>query len=256
MFFFWQNNHIVVREYEIKSPLVPESFSNYRILQVTDLHSKQFGENQKFLIKKIKSTEPDLILLTGDFIDHNKNKEQPCLDLVSEIKDLAPIYFVTGNHEAWSTKVENLERELKNLGVTILHNQEDILSSNSSNIKVLGIDDPEFIGEENFLEELNNLALKGSENFTILLSHRPEFFNLYVENDIDLVFAGHAHGGQIRIPFVGGIYAPNQGFFPEYTKGIYEERNTRMVVSSGLGNSVFPQRIFNFPEIVVVTISN
>ena len=152
---------------------------------------------------------------------------------------------------------------MKSAGVNILENSYSSISKENSKINIIGINDPSFDALQLYgytdqqiiskdLEKLTN----NSDEYTILLSHRPELFDTYCSYNINLVFAGHAHGGQIRLPFIGGVIAPNQGFFPQYTSGLYQKGNTNMIVSRGLGNSAFPFRINNRPEIVVVKLSN
>ncbi|MBU5483179.1 metallophosphoesterase [Clostridium sp. MSJ-11] len=256
---YLQNNSIVITKHKIKSRKIPKEFNNIKILHLSDLHSKVFGKNNKQIINKINKEQPDIIVITGDFIDRRNYNEEKAMLLIHEIKDIAPIYYVTGNHEGWSNKFSSLEVKLKEKGVIVLRNESISIRRREQEIFILGVDDPSFntIGYREKYKDYNIVKeeiekIKKEDVFNVLLCHRPELFNLYVEKDIDLVFAGHAHGGQINIPFLGGIIAPNQGFFPKYHKGIHNAKNTNMVVSRGLGNSLFPQRLFNRPEIVCV----
>jgi len=262
IFLYYENNSIKTTNIDFASKALPENFNEYRILQISDLHSKLFGVNQKNLISKIEKAKPDIILITGDLIDSKHYNEENSLKLVKGIKDIAPIYFVTGNHEKWSGKFQGLEGKLKEMGAQVLRNTNVKLEKAGENILLMGIDDPEF----NYTYENNNdskivegelqkvLSKEDGQGFKILLSHRPEQFPLYAKHKIDLAFSGHAHGGQIRLPIVGGLIAPNQGFFPKYTSGIYHKDSSVMIVSRGLGNSIIPQRIFNRPEIIVLTL--
>lgn len=234
-----------------ESEKIPESFDGFRITQVSDLHDALFGENQDKLIKKVKKTNPDAIFITGDLIDSNRYHLDQSLMAVREFVKIADVYYVMGNHEVAINQVSKIYEALEKLGVYILPNAAVWIERNGERIAVAGIEDPlNGVDTERMLDMA--LANVPKDAFTVLLAHRPEKFDIYVKNEIDFVFTGHAHGGQVRIPFVGGIIAPGQGFFPKYTAGFYEENHTTMNVSRGLGNSMAPFRIFNFPEIVVV----
>lgn len=257
-FFYFQNNSIVTTEITIRSEKIPQSFDEYKIVQLSDLHSKAFGD---VLVEKVKEINPDIIVFTGDLVDAKKYDEQTSLVLMENLVEIAPVYYVTGNHEWWSGKYENLESKLENSGVYVLRNVAEELTIDNDSIQIIGVDDPAKanIGnaEQSILEEGIKNAIAGLEKdrFSILLSHRPEMFSLYTQYEFDLVFSGHAHGGQVRIPFVGGLVAPNQGFFPKYTEGAHTFlENTTMIVNRGLGNSIIPLRVFNRPEIIVVTL--
>jgi predicted MPP superfamily phosphohydrolase len=172
---------------------------------------------------------------------------------------IATVYYVSGNQENASGKYDELKSDLQSVGVRVLDNEFIKLSKNNETINLFGIEDFDFFNfgpdtgndfSKNFQGEITNLV-KGADGFKILLTHRPEYFDQYVACNIDLVFAGHAHGGQVRLPFIGALYAPGQGFFPKYTKGLYTIDQTSMIVSAGMGNSEFPFRINDPPEIVV-----
>ncbi len=250
------NKKINVTKFEYYNDLIPESFNNYSIVQLSDLHNEEFGQNNTDLITIVKEINPDLIAMTGDMIDSKKNDINIVLDLVNELKNIAPIYFVSGNHEA-TIDYDNMVEKLTESGVTVLNNEMELITLKDECIEIIGLNDLAFLPNEPYL---GNMALENTEsvlkeyidsnNFQLLLSHRPEIFDTYVENNIELVLSGHAHGGQIRIPLIGGLIAPDQGFFPKYDAGIFEENDTTMYVSRGLGNSVIPFRINNNPEIV------
>ncbi len=261
-FFYFQNNSIVTSEYSIISDKIPQNFNGYKIVHLSDLHSKYFGNNQNNLVKRVKKENPDLIVFTGDLIDSKRYDEKPSLILMEKLVQVAPVYYVTGNHEWWSGKFNSLEDKLKNIGVQVMRNTTEEITNGTDKIQIIGIDDPANVKESNAesattKENITNSieGLEEGENFQILLSHRPEMFSLYSEYEFDVVFSGHAHGGQLRIPFVGGLIAPNQGLFPKYTSGKYNSENTTMIVNRGLGNSIIPLRILNRPEIVVVTLN-
>lgn len=181
--------------------------------------------------------------------------------LVHQLMQIAPCYYVTGNHEAWiGSKFSELEEKLLDENVHILHDQVIKLEKGGQTVQIAGLDDPDFTDRDYALQQsmlqtkLNQMNLSGE--YCILLSHRPETFEAYVMEHIDLVLSGHAHGGQFRLPFIGSVVAPNQGLFPKYDAGIYTKNNTTMIVSRGIGNSIIPVRFNNRPEIVVVTMKS
>lgn len=248
-FFYWQNNGIVVTKMLFENSKIPKEFEGFKIVHLSDLHNKEFGEGQKKLMKKIQESNPDLI-------DHSKS-EKGDESFINSIKDIAPVFYVSGNHEAWSGEYDSLLNKLKDAGITVLDNERTKIEKDGKYIEIIGIQDPAFFNNDNkksFEEELKKLVKEEGNNFKVLLSHRPELMDLYVHNDLDLVFSGHVHGGQFRIPFVGGVLAPNRSLFPKYTSGMHSINNTSMIISRGLGNSIIPIRIFNRPEIIEVTL--
>lgn len=259
-FYYIQNNSLVTSKYEFTSSKLKEEFDDFRIVHLSDLHNKTFGSNQKKLIAKIKKAEPDLIVYTGDIIDSKKFDIDPSLILMNELTQFVPVYYVTGNHEAW-TDFSKLETGLIEAGVHVMRNQTEEFTIGEEHILITGIDDPAFSSANNELETIGANIIDSLDNFSnnsnfqLLLTHRPEALSVYADYDFDLVFAGHAHGGQFRLPFLGGLVAPNQGFFPSYTAGTHTEKGTTMVVSRGLGNSIIPLRLFNRPEIIVVDLN-
>ena len=255
----WRGNTALeVNEYEMISNRIPEAFSGFRIAQTSDLHNAQFGERNEGLLSLLSQADPDIIVITGDLIDSRHTDIEIALEFCESAIEIAPVYYVTGNHEARVTEYEDLKNGLEENGIVILENEKVRLSRDEEYITLMGIQDPSFTTDYLFgdaesvaaatLSELQN----ESDRYTVLLSHRPELFNVYVDSQIDLVFSGHAHGGQFRLPFIGGLVVPNQGFFPEYDAGLFSKENTTMVVSRGAGNSIIPLRFNNRPEIVVV----
>ena len=257
----YENTDLEVSSYEIINDRILKEFDNFKIVQVSDFHNTNSNKLTNNLISDIKKQKPNIIVLTGDLIDSRKTDIETAINFIKKIKDIAPIYFVSGNHEARINSYSKLKNEMKNNDVILLENTFKVITLGNSQINILGINDPSMIqesltsDEEIIKTEINNLEYD-KNNFTILLSHRPEVYNVYVEKEIDLVLTGHAHGGQIRIPFIGGLVAPNQGLFPKYTSGIIKDDKTTMVISRGIGNSIFPFRINNNPELVVITLKN
>ena len=257
----WGNTALEVNEYEIVSDRIPEAFSGFRIAQVSDLHNKDFGEGYGQLLTLLSQINPDIIVVTGDLIDSRETDLEVALEFAWQAGKIARVYYVSGNHEARVPEYEDLKTGLVKAGVVILENQKVQITRDGESLTLMGIDDPSF--QEDYLfgdsESVARQAIENLQNesdgYTILLSHRPELFDLYVETEMDLVFSGHAHGGQFRLPFIGGLVAPNQGFFPKYDAGHFKEENTTMIVSRGVGNSIIPIRINNRPEIIVARLT-
>lgn len=264
IFLYVENNVLYVTRLKYTSTRLPQGFDGFRIIHLSDLHCKEFGENNKELLHTVKKAKPDLIVFTGDLIDSRYFDEGKTLNFMDNLNNIAPVYFVTGNHERANRKFADFEKKLRKNGTKVLRNEADRLERNGDVIYLMGVDDPIttspdeaaytyssiYKGITKALEKINY------QTFKILLTHRPETFSLYVNHKIDLIFAGHAHGGQIRIPFIGGLAAPGQGLFPRYSSRKYKQGISTMVVSRGLGNSSFPQRIFNRPEVVVITMQS
>lgn len=260
-FSFWQNNAITTTEITYKNDKIPASFNGYKILQISDLHGKEFGQNQKKLLSKIEDIKPDMIVITGDLIDSKKGGIEEAMTLVKGIVSLTDVYYASGNHEAWSNSYDSLKSRLQKEGVTVLDNEKASISIDGDSIDLLGLSDPAFNKSNDYTDDADiknqlKTLCEDDDKFKILLSHRPELLDIYAENNVDLVFSGHAHGGQVRIPFVGGLVAPDQGLLPKLTEGMHKSNNTSMIISRGLGNSIIPQRIFNRPELIVVTLQN
>lgn len=252
----WANTALEITEYTIADEALPEAFDGFRIAQVSDLHNAEFGEGNEELLSMLREVEPDIIAITGDLIDSRRTDVQVAIAFAKEAMKIAPCYYVTGNHESRVAAYDALEQGLVEAGVTVLRNDTLLLEREGQGLRLVGVDDCTFYPGSD-----GNVQVKAMEaeiirmldgEYTVLLAHRAELAVVYDRYDVDLVLSGHAHGGQIRLPFIGGLYAPDQGFFPKYTKGIYETEDQILVVSRGLGNSVFPLRFNNRPEIVVV----
>ncbi len=258
-FIVYSNFKLETTEYTIENPDLPKSFDRYKIVHLSDLHNAEFGENNKNLIKIITEENPDAVFVTGDTIDGFYTNTTIPIDLFKEVLKICDVYFIVGNHEIRSdTNIyyEFLDK-LAEIGVTVLKDDSTYIEKSGEKIQVIGLNDASDYKanfNDNYKEEIvktiNNLDDK--ECFSVLLSHHPELFDDYAKTNVDLVFSGHAHGGQFRLPFIGGLIAPEQGLFPKYDAGVFTENNTTMVVSRGLGNSIIPVRINNSPEVVVV----
>lgn len=251
VFLYTQNNWLYINNIDIKEHKL-ELNKDYKIVHLSDLHNKMFGKNQKRLVNKIEKLKPDIIVYTGDIVDSYDYNEEPAFILMEEITKIAPVYYVSGNHEIRIGNYDYLKKELIKRDVNVLDDEVVKLKIEENTVDLIGLkDDMTYNLPINLKSILEN---NSSNNYKILLCHKPEIYKFYDNNNVDLVFTGHAHGGQIRIPFVGGIIAPEQGLFPKYTEGAHKFKDTTLVISRGLGNSAFPFRIFNRPEIVLVNL--
>ena len=254
----WGNTALELNTYTVTSSKLPQSFDGYRIAHVSDLHNAEMGKNNEKLLTMLRDADPDMIAITGDLVDSRNTDIEVALQFVREAVKIAPCYYVTGNHEARISEYDELKEAMEAAGVTVLKDAQTEISLTGEFITLIGVNDPSYQTDYLFgdaktvmntkLEELHT----EQDRFTILLSHRPELFDTYADHSIDLVLSGHAHGGQFRLPFIGGLVAPNQGLFPEYDAGIYTLGNTNMLVSRGIGNSILPFRINNRPEVILI----
>ncbi len=249
----WGNSALMINEITVRSERIPESFSGFRIAQVSDLHNAEFGDNNSELIKMLRDSKPDIIVITGDLVDANNTDIGIASAFVHQAVEIAPTYYVNGNHEANISDYPYLRECLESAGAVLLENRSVILEKDGESIVLAGLNDMFFEGS---FEENLRMLTADKEHYIVLLSHRPEYFDAYAECGADLVFSGHAHGGQFRLPLIGGIAAPGQGFFPKYDSGKYTEGATEMIVSRGIGNSIIPFRINNRPEIVLAVLES
>ena len=254
----WGNTALELNTYTISGSKLPQSFDGYRIAHVSDLHNTEMGKDNEKLLAMLRDADPDMIAITGDLIDSRNTDIEVALKFVREAIKIAPCYYVTGNHEARVNEYGELKAGMETAGVTVLEDVRTEISMEGATITLIGVNDPSYQTDYLFGDSETVLNTKLEElhtedgEFTVLLSHRPELFDAYTDHGIDLVLSGHAHGGQFRLPFIGGLVAPNQGFFPEYDAGIYTEGNTNMLVSRGIGNSLLPFRINNRPEMILI----
>ena len=251
----WANTAPEQTDYEIASARLPREFEGFRIAQIADLHCAEYDDSNQKLLSMLLDAHPDMIVFTGDTFDERHPDKSGTMEFLRACVQIAPCYFVTGNHECAMNRKDYyaLEAQIREIGVVVLHAQTVKITRGDASITLLGVDDENFEGIIQSPEQLRELA--DTDGFTVLLSHRPEYFGRYAEAQIDLTFSGHAHGGQFRLPLIGGLYAPGQGVLPEYDSGVYTQGNANMVVSRGIGQSSFPLRFNNRPELVIVTLT-
>lgn len=279
-FLYFENKSIVTKKHLLKFEFLPKEFDGFTIVHLSDLHNKRFGKGQRHLIAAVQKAKPEVIVITGDLVDERLYKAEPVLELIRGVRAIAPIYYVSGNHEWSRPEYGELQRQLAEFGVHVLDNRLETIVRNERALVIAGIDDPARYQDEitngTLLEEFSHYTGRKAANmqrvihreldalrqgideraFKILLVHRPEWLREYMEHHFNLIFAGHAHGGQWDLPLLGPILAPGQGFFPKLVSGIHKRHSTIMVVSRGLGNSgiLAFQRLFNRPEVVVVVL--
>lgn len=246
-----------VVHYTVKTDKLEKSV---RIALVTDLHSCNYGENQNILIEGVEAQNPDLVLLGGDILDDKLPTKNAEITL-EELANRYPCYYVSGNHEYWSNDIDRFKKIVEDFDIPVLEGETETLIVAEQKIRISGVDDPDVDfykpDQIRFADQLNKTIKNSHEDgYQILLTHRPELINNYLEGDFNLVLAGHAHGGQWRIPFIlNGLFAPNQGLFPKYAGGRYDFKNTVFIVSRGLAReSTFVPRIFNRPELVIIDV--
>lgn len=258
LWIFWGNTALELSTYTIRSDSLPAGFDGFRIAQISDLHNAEIGKDNEKLLAMLRDAEPDIIAITGDLIDSRHTNVEVALKFIQEAVKIAPCYYITGNHEARIPKYSELKTGMETAGVTILRDTQTQIRMGNEAITLIGLNDPSFqtgylFGDSATVTDTKLIQLHTADDgFTLLLSHRPELFDTYVKNSIDLVLTGHAHGGQVRLPFVGGLLAPHQGLFPEYDSGLHTAERTNMIISRGIGNSLFPFRVNNRPEVVLI----
>ena len=238
--------HIKIEYREVCSSKLPAAFDGFRIVQISDLHGRDINE---LIVRAVKKTDADAIVFTGDIIDHAGEKER-ALELIDALGELAPMYYVTGNHEWASKGLFRYFDELEQRGVRLLRGESDLLTRDGESIIIAGVDDPN--GADNFRKKGETLLPPDNGLFSILLAHRPDQFADYAAAGFDLVLSGHKHGGIIRLPFIGGLLDTGNSLLPEYDGGVYFRGGCEMIVSRGLAGAELVPRLFNRPEIPVV----
>lgn len=241
-----------ISRYEVKSQKLPESFDGFKIVQLSDLHGAEFGDDGMELVEKVKELEPDIIALTGDFVT-DEGDLAAVEKLAARLVKLCPVYFISGNHEFGSGLAVKVRNILERAGVKYLSNEYLTISRGEDGILLGGVEDPlayaDMLSPDELAQKMNDAA---PDAFKILLGHRNYWMTEYPELPVDLIFCGHAHGGLIRIPGVGGLIGTDRRLFPDFDAGQFNNGRYTLIVSRGLGNSVSIPRVFNRPEIVCV----
>ena len=259
----WGNITLAVEKFNIETDKL-DMETGYKIAHISDYHNTHNKFLNDAVFSSLKEEKPDIIVLTGDLVDCRKTDIQKGIDFVSKIIEIAPVYYVTGNHECnisidSQSAFDNMIKDLENLGVVVLRGESSEINLPTKDvINVFGIDDPYFhCGSSSEIQYATDSLCSfldiDESQFNILLAHHPEQLDIYSKYNFDLVYSGHAHGGQGRL-FGLGLIAPDQGLFPEYTSGLYEEDGTTLVVSRGIGNSIAPVRIFDRPHLIYTII--
>lgn len=262
VFLYLQNNIIDITKYNLKYDKADEPI---RIVQLSDLHSKPF----KKVLKKIDEIKPDIICITGDYINDREKNKKKMLKYAKALVARAKVYYITGNHERRLKNFDELMDELAEVGFIVLLNRVSVYNDKAFEIDFLGLDEnqanfDDYKARKKGTFEYKDMSpyfkqLDEFNGYKIVLSHFPENFEgvkemNYSQYDFDLQLSGHAHGGQFCLPFIGPVYSPGQGLKPKYAKGTFGNR-PKLIVSRGLGNAEFPFRLFNHPEINVINIS-
>jgi predicted MPP superfamily phosphohydrolase len=257
--FYDSNTRLVVTNYELTSDKIPESLSGFKIVQLSDMHTTTYGDENSEFLSLVSGEKPDIIVITGDIIDGDKNSDEETIDnerqyvkkVITDLAKIAPVYYVTGNHEWPSPWLHELLELIADCGATVLRNQSVLISSGEDSFVLAGADDPngpyDMMTPTELVEEIRE---NEGDKYIVMLYHRNDKLSLWSQLNVDTVLCGHAHGGLVRLPFTDGLVGPGGNFFPSYTSGIYEEGNTKMVASRGVGG--IKLRFLNNPEIVSV----
>ncbi|NLT14772.1 MAG: metallophosphoesterase [Clostridiales bacterium] len=252
------NTRVTVDEYPLGYSSLPAAFDGYRIVQLSDIHAAVFGKDNSRLIDAVRKAQPDIITVTGDLVSNIDDMDEALgivQPLIRSLVNIAPVYYVTGNHEWDSGWVRELLKMLVDSGVTVLKNEYVRLSIGKASIVLAGIDDPngpaDMIPPEAFISQLRMVE---GDTFLVLLAHRNIYLNKLSGQGIDLILCGHAHGGLIRLPLAGGLLGPSRELFPPYTSGVYTKGGTKMLVSRGIGNKTGVPRFLNNPQVAVAVL--
>ncbi len=244
----WANSALECNRFTLTERNLPAEFDGFRVAHISDLHSAEIGQGNAKLIAMLRQMQPDLIVITGDLMDCHDTDPSVALSFAKEAALIAPSFYVTGNHEVRlsSQLYTQLLDGLTAAGVTVLMDNEYLMTRGEESISIVG----------QAWGGMDVGTISDFDGYRILLTHTPEYFDLYASAGYDLVLSGHYHGGQFRFPFVGGLYVPSQGLFPEYDAGHYAKGNTDMIVSRGIGNSTFPLRFNNRPEVILIVLKS
>lgn len=263
------NRVLVTKHEDLYFENLPTSFDGYKIVQLSDLHSNTYGQNNSRLLKKVDKENPDIVVLTGDMVNSFDTELDTFYFLAEALARKYDVYYIVGNHEQalQNVSLESLYAHLKSLGITVLDNEKAIIKKGNDSIQLYGLwfnlryysDQTDELVKQSSkthldVDKVEELLGKKSEGFTLLLSHNPVYFDAYTQWGADLTLAGHMHGGLIRIPFKGGVFSPEKTYFPMYDAGLFEKDNQFMYVNRGLGEGTKGIRFWNCPEITSFTL--
>lgn len=252
--FLWGQNNIITQEIAVRG--APPAFAGFRIVIISDIHAKEFGRGNARLLERVRAAAPDIIAITGDII-HRESQVETIVPLAQGLADIAPTYYVTGNHE-WAAKcVQQVKESLRDCGVTVLENEYVLLEQQGEKIALLGAEDSNgYAGQKTIVQLADEVrAAEGDDCYQLLLCHRNDRTEEYEAAGVDLTLSGHAHGGLIRLPGTDGLFGHGE-FLPDYTAGLYQLETGQLVVSRGLGNQPPTFRVANRPHLPVVILDD
>lgn len=259
VFSFYQSNYTFKTVYyTASSPKLPNSFNDYTIAQISDLHSSTYGDK---LLERVIEVDPDIAVITGDSFSKDDEDIEGVIRFIKDLSDQVQTYLILGNHELWASEEQRtyFTEEIAKTDVVFLDNKHVPIIRQGNKILVYGLlEDAEYYGAEGYDVNmpLDHYLGPKQDNFTILLAHNPNYWEDYIHWGADLVLSGHLHGGGIRLPFLGGVFSPTGELFPERDKGIFRQDDKSLIISAGLGNSGTPFRLFNPPELVIITLQS
>jgi hypothetical protein len=260
-YILWSSaNVLTVNNYNLKTDKIK---GNVNFVFISDMHNKEFGADNKNLVEKIKAQNPDFIAVGGDMVTSDVESREPIIKLLPKLCEIAPVYYVLGNHEKEYSDYNGLIKDIESSGAKLLNNEmvtlkisggEEITIGGLTEFPYYEFEEPDYDNEARYF--LDSFIENQKSSYSILLAHQPEFYFWKLKDmDLDLMVTGHTHGGLVRLPFIGGLYAPNQGWFPEYDMGYFSTNTANLIISSGLGNSKIIPRFNNNPDICVITVN-
>lgn len=251
------NWHIQCTVLEVPVTALPDSFAGFRVAVLADLHGRQFGQGSERLLRRVAETEPDVIAICGDLFDP-QTQRQMLEPLARGLAEIAPVYYVTGNHEWTCSDRAELLEQLESWGVTVLGNTYSVLERSGQRLVLAGVHDPngpyDMKTPAELMEEIR--TQEGAKACTVLLAHRNDELTQWAQLGVPLVLCGHGHGGMVRLPGVGGLFSPGGHVPAQFDAGLYTLGATRMLVSRGLGSSPGTLRLFNRPEVLVAILQS
>lgn len=248
------NFRLETEEIELICEGLPESFNGLRVVQLSDLHGREFGKNNEKLVNAVRAARPDVIFLTGDFIEEAEDIAVT-ETLVGQLSGLAPMYFISGNHDWAGGNIEALAAVLKDSGVNYLRNDYDVFVRGGQSVIIAGVEDPNSLADMRKPDELVDIINTNfPDSFKILLGHRNYWVDEYPDLQVNIIYSGHAHGGIIRLPLLGGLIGTNKELFPKYDAGVFTSGEYYMVVSRGFAPAAHIPRVLNNPQILVTTL--